>query len=768
MRSTILLLALPAGFALGALVAFALPGVIRRRSRPARTATVVVSALAAAFAGASPTGLRWWDMLLAAALAAGATALLARAGIRALTATAIAAAVVGAGSPLHPLALATAGVAIAVVLAVRKAPGLTPILGAAIVQVALRLELPGPQGTETLAAGLLLVPGALLGFRALRRKDRKAWTTAAAAVGAVAVAAASLAAIAFATARPGLERGVDQAGAALTAATKADQEAAATGFESARRSFTHAAGPLGAWWTKPAWLLPVVGPHLRALDAVAATGQDLAAGGVRVAGAADLGGLRIVDGVVPLDEVRRLEPQLTDAADTVARSRARLLRTRSSWLLPPIGRRLDTQVGRLADAEGSLRNSQQVLKILPGLLGAEGPRRYFLAVQTPSELRGSGGFFGNYGEITADNGKLTLAKFGRLRELNEGGDPATRTLTGPPDYLARYERFGVATTWQNVTMSPDWPSVTQVIAGLYPQSGGAEIDGAIAVDPAGMAALLRLTGPLRVAGWPEPLTADNAERILLHDQYVELPTDDRVDFLGDTAETLWQRLTAGELPKPSSILSVLGPAVEQKHFQIASLHENEQDVFAGLDLAGAMAPVNGDFLGVVTQNASGSKIDWFLHRRLSYDVDIDPATSELHATVTATLRNEAPATGLPPVIIGNALQPPLPSGTSRLYVSIYSPWALRGARIGGQPATLESQSELGRNVYSAFVDVPGGGEVTMELELAGWYDGAAYRLEVHRQPTVHPDTLRVTADDRPVFDGGQRTDLRLERDLASR
>ena len=49
-------------------------------------------------------------------------------------------------------------------------------------------------------------------------------------------------------------------------------------------------------------------------------------------------------------------------------------------------------------------------------------------------------------------------------------------------------------------MSPDFPSVTEVFAQLYPASGGSEIDGAIAVDVESIARFLELTGPIQVEG----------------------------------------------------------------------------------------------------------------------------------------------------------------------------------------------------------------------------------------------------------------------------
>ena len=82
MSRSILLIALPFGFAVGGAVAFLTPGLLRRHSRPFRNAVVGVSAAAAATAGMTPTGLVGWDHVLAASLAGGATALGARASLR--------------------------------------------------------------------------------------------------------------------------------------------------------------------------------------------------------------------------------------------------------------------------------------------------------------------------------------------------------------------------------------------------------------------------------------------------------------------------------------------------------------------------------------------------------------------------------------------------------------------------------------------------------------------------------------------------------------
>lgn len=130
------------------------------------------------------------------------------------------------------------------------------------------------------------------------------------------------------------------------------------------------------------------------------TGTRLAEAGEGVAKAADLGAVKLSGGRLSLEQIQALEAPLRRATDDAA-----------------VSVRDDNGV-RLAEAERSLRTSQEVVTVLPRLLRADRPRRWFLAVQTPSEARGAGGTIGNFGEITADRGQLALVRFGRSRKLN--------------------------------------------------------------------------------------------------------------------------------------------------------------------------------------------------------------------------------------------------------------------------------------------------------------------------------------------------------------
>jgi hypothetical protein len=365
------------------------------------------------------------------------------------------------------------------------------------------------------------------------------------------------------------------------------------------------------------------------------------------------------------------------------------------------------------------------------------------------EARGRTGFMGNFAELTATDGLVDMTRFGRSGELEGGGTPGPeRTVSGPADYLERWGRFDPAATWRNVTMSPDFPSVGQVVTELYPQSGGQPVDGVIAIDPIGLAALLRFTGPIAVAGVEEPLTADTAAAYLLRDQYLIDDNEARIDALESLARATFEALTSGSLPPPREIADTLAPAVRQGHIHVYGAAPAHQRLFEAMGVAGDLPPPDGDFLSVVDNNAVGNKVDLFLDRTVTYDVDWDPATGDVDATATVTLTNTAPDEGLPDYVIGSPLAGDAapPRGTNRTYLSVYSPWALEGALLDGAPAALERQEERGRFAYSLFLDVPPGGSRTLTLDLRGRLAGDRYRLDVASQPLVEADNLTVGVD----------------------
>jgi UDP-GlcNAc:undecaprenyl-phosphate GlcNAc-1-phosphate transferase len=559
--------------------------------------------------------------------------------------------------------------------------------------------------------------------------------------------------VALVDARTTLRSAAVDARAGLAAASAGRPVDAVRNLHRAARDFAAARTTLGRPGVSLALAVPGLASNVRAARALSAVGHDLAAEGARLSAAIDPTALRVRAGRVPVDAIRRITPDLVRGSRALHDARARIDAIDTTYLVAAVRTAHADLVARLGRASRDADRAVAAVRVAPAMLGADGPRRYFLAVENTAELRATGGFIGNWGEITADDGRLRLTRFGRIAELNGGGG-VERVLRAPTDFLNRYGRFDITRTWQNVNMSPDFPTVARVIGELYPQAGGTPIDGVIAVDPEGLAALLAATGPVSVTGWPDPLTPDNVVAVTLRDEYERFAQPDRVEFLGAVANAVWQRFTTVDLPEPSVLGRTLSAAAHGKHLMLESLHRDEARMLSQIGVTGAVPPPRGDGLLLVNQNAAGNKIDYYLRRHVDLDVHLEPVAHE-HVTTTgvrahirASLENTAPDHGLSRTAIG-PFTDEFAAGENRTFLSVYSRHDFLAAQLDGAPTTLESTRELGRKVYSTFISIPSHATRRLDLDLDGLArlgPGGWYALDLTRQAVPTPDTVTVRLD----------------------
>ncbi|CAN5528357.1 hypothetical protein BH20ACT2_BH20ACT2_15360 [soil metagenome] len=719
----------------------------------------VLAAIGAVAARPAPTGATVIDGLLTAILAVVIALAAARAKRWTWLVLAGVAATFASGVPALALALIALCLALASAFS-RRPPQAMGALAAGAAFVALLLDTNlGTHGLSAVVTGLAAAPVLVSGYRHARRRERR-WARRSVEVVAVLVLVAGVGSLVAAlAARPALERGVDQLENALQIASSGDSEAAAEQLRAAARSFERANGRLSSPWALPARAIPVVSQNVEALDGLTAVAERLAESAGTAAEDAELEDLTFRGGRLDLAALAAVQDPLAEAADALDEAAADLPDIDSPWLIAPVDRRLARIADEIAGARPQAQLALDAVQLAPDLLGGDGPRRYLVLFTTPVEARGRFGFPGNFAELTLDDGRLDMTRFGRSTELNDGLSAsavprAERSLDGPEAYLVRYGRFDPAGTWQNITMSPHLPDIAEVAAELYVQSGGAPVDGVLLLDPWALAELLNDTGPVAIEGRAGLVTAENAASFLLRDQYLELPdTPARIDALETLAAVTFERLTAGDLPGPRTLGERFGPLVAAGHLGFVPLDSDEADLAQRLGLAGAYRPVVGDVLSVTNTNASGNKIDLFLERSLAYDVRWDPATGSVAATATVTLTNTAPADGLPNYLIGNVVGntsvtgEDLPPGTNRTYLSIYSPWLLEEARVNGRSTAVESQVELGRRVYATFLTLPPGGTVTVELDLRGGLRaGAPYVLDLDDSHLIEPDRVDLSVE----------------------
>jgi Protein of unknown function (DUF4012) len=722
-----------------------------------------IAGLVAVAAGASPTGSTGVDAVIVAAAVgavvwAGATApwwaVVWCSGIAAALAGSIVWSVVG---------VAAVGAGLWIGAQRRDLPAARGAVVAVAANVMIRSQLDITFGV-TAAIGLVtFVAVATLGLR--RRSGRiQRWAVwSLSAIGALAfVATASVAAAGY-LARHDLIAASRSAREALALVEVGDYEGAATLFADAADGFARADDALSAPWAQAARLVPVVAQHR-------AVATDLAASGASATGAVgdaltvvDPDQLRLVAGRLDLDAVRLIAGPFLEVQTQLGDLAATIDDVGSPWLVGPVQDRLDELGGELADVGPGIDNAVDALEVAPRMLGADEPRHYFIAFTTPAETRGLGGFMGNWAELTATDGKLEITDFGRTVDLNRGPSvDAVRRIDGPSDWLDTWGRFGFDSgpdgatqpePWSNVTMSPQFPSTAEVIASLYPASGGRQVDGVFAMDPYVLQSLLRMTGPISLLGSDVTLDASNVVQFLLVDQYEIAVEQDRVDVLQDVSAATLGKVLGGALPSPPIVAHELSPLVDQGRLTGWAVDDDEFEFLSALGMTAALPPLEGgDGVAVVLNNAGANKLDVYMQRSLTYRSTVDERTGDATSTATVTLTNTAPTSGLPDGVIGNYTGEA--AGTNRVLVSMYSALPLTSASATytatDTQLSMDRRSEAGWNVNSAFVAVPAGSSVTLTYEFEGALDlSDGYRLATRPQPIVIDEQhdLTVTGTD---------------------
>ncbi|MFI2432275.1 DUF4012 domain-containing protein [Streptomyces sp. NPDC018693] len=461
----------------------------------------------------------------------------------------------------------------------------------------------------------------------------------------------------------------------------------------------------------------VLAPLARALPAVTASGSG-----------------SVSQALLALEEHA---PELERASRVAAQARADVDRLPGSTWLSAADRareELSRQLGRVTPA---MTDAAVAARLLPPMLGEHGERQYFLAFQNTAEARGTGGIPGAFAVLRAEHGRLAFTRFGNNTEMAT----VRADVDLGADFAAQYGRSAPTRVWANSNMSPHFPYAARIWTAAWRQHTGEQVDGVIAVDPAVLSRLLRVTGAARMPDGTV-LTADNVVDITERASYAaHEDTTERKAFFVAAA-----RAAAGRLMdatgNTSLLPAMLGAAYEAQrdgHLKVWSAHAAEQRLIRSRPFSGVVPDAPGPFAGLVVNNAAGSKLDYYLDRSLVWAPDDCPGAHR-SVTATVTLTNRAPASGLPDYVtlrVDSHAHRPRP-GDNRLLVSYYAGVGakLAGATLDGRPVQVSPGVERGHPVYTLDLELPAQSRRTLVLRLL---EPHADRAPVFlRQPLVTP------------------------------
>lgn len=401
-----------------------------------------------------------------------------------------------------------------------------------------------------------------------------------------------------------------------------------------------------------------------------------------------------------LDLIAATAPVLAAQELRVVRVQEQLDRLPTSLVAGPVAaahRELDTQVDELADLLGTVASASAAL---PGALGADGPRHWFVALQTNAESRGTGGLVGAYAVLTTDGGRLALTQLGSNLELEDL--PGTPVEFGP-DYRALYGLDPAL--WSGTNLSPHFPYAAQLWLQKWEAQTGQRLDGALATDPVALARVLQATGPLELADGGT-LTADDAVELTERDAYVQFGGDEeaRKEFLVGIVRTVVERLLTPEDGDGVALAEALADVAVDGRLLAWSTRPQEQAVLARLPLAGTTPDGDGPYAGVFLNNGGGNKLDYYLGRAVDYELDAC-VDGRRRTRIAVRLDNDVPV-DVPQYVAGGE-EAPAVIGTHRVIVAVHTTRGavLEGATLDGTPVGVFTGREQGRPVLVLTVDL---------------------------------------------------------------
>jgi hypothetical protein len=414
-------------------------------------------------------------------------------------------------------------------------------------------------------------------------------------------------------------------------------------------------------------------------DVVVDLASDVLKPSVNIAQALSPDHLLNGDGRVDVQLLSSNAPKLDELSAAAAKLDAQAKAITDPAYLSAIGdarSALQTQTSELA---GLLANTALAGRLAAPLMGAEGPRAYFMGFQTNAEARGTGGLMGGFGILRFNNGTATVDTLGQNADLNKPFSP----LDLGPEFTKQYGYNNPSTDFRNSNWSPHFPYAAQIWKSMWQQQSGESVDGAISIDPIALSYILGAVGSVNMADG-ETITADNVVELTESTAYIRFADDNaaRKAYLQDVAAAVVRKMT-GHLDSPRQLLDALGKAVGEGRIAVWSSSPEQQKLLEQTKLAHIVPDDAAPYASVIINNIGGNKLDYYLSREIEYNGSACDSDTRKTA-VTVRLINHVPDTPLPDYVAGyggfTGRQVDLPPGTNPTSVTLL---ATKGATLTG-------------------------------------------------------------------------------------
>nr|WP_111510418.1 DUF4012 domain-containing protein [Mycobacterium kyogaense] len=426
------------------------------------------------------------------------------------------------------------------------------------------------------------------------------------------------------------------------------------------------------------------------------------------------------DGRVDVDLLRSQEAKLSSLAEKATKLNAEAGAIQDPRFVSSIGDARTQLQSQIADLTSILENTAMAARLVPPMMGADGPRTYFMGFQTNAEARGTGGLLGGFGVLRFDNGAPSVDNLAPNTDLADAVAPVDLGL----EYDQQYGFANPFTDYRNSNLSPHFPYTAQIWKSMWAVETGTNVDGVIAIDPVALSYILGAVGPIKMPDG-ETVSKDNVVELTESTAYIRFPTDQtaRKQYLQDIANAVVTKIT-GRVKSPRQLLEALGKAVSERRIAVWSDVPGEQKLLEQTSLAHAIPDDAAPYAAIVLNNLGGNKLDYYLRPEIEYAAD--ECKGETRAsTVTVKLDNTVPNDPLPDYVAGAVGLSPevpieIPRGTNITSVRLFATKdaKLSAAILNGERVPAIVSTERGHPVFEVQVIIPPGQPANISFQLS--------------------------------------------------
>lgn len=445
--------------------------------------------------------------------------------------------------------------------------------------------------------------------------------------------------------------------------------------------------------------VPFIGPNLAAVRTVAVVVDDLVVDALQPATALSIDSFKPVDGRIDVDALEAASDLVDEVAIAVGNARQALDGIDTEELVDQVSSGVRQLDGALTQIEPLIEPAQKALAVLPGILGADEPRRYLVLVQNNAESRGTGGNPAALLVVGIDNGEISIQEQASSSDFNNGRrqpiielDPQTAALYG--DKVGRW--------MQDVTLTPDFTESAAIMGAFWEESFGTPIDGTVSIDPVALSYFMQATPPVTlprdgmlITG-DEVLTADNVVSTLLNEVYFRY-SDPRMQdaYFAVAAGAVFDTLTSADDPR--ALVEQVIRAVDEGRLLYAPKSEAEAEAIAGTRFTGTLPTDNSEItmVGSYINDITEGKLNYYMNTALDVVANCQAEPSFEVTTTVESILQPGEVRGLARYISPARF---FPKGVISTDVVLYGPVGARfvSAAVDGSAVSPGVFEHLGR------------------------------------------------------------------------